>query len=92
MVDLPTAIIIKFSIGIKIQVFSAKVAFSLVSRLVKNTLALLYVIPHLRFSPGSPSRSYRVPVGAYGWLKPMARPAMAAMNAANPTVCTHKAR
>ena len=92
MVDFPTAIIITFSLGIKIQTFSAKVAFSLVSRLAKNTLEFLYVIPHWRFPPGSPSRFYRVPVGAYGWLKPMARPATATMNAANPTVCTRKAR
>ena len=95
MVDFPTAIITArtfSSIGIKIQTFSANVAFSLVSRLVKNTLAFPYVISHLRFSPGSPSRFYRVPVGIYGWIKPMARPATATMNAANPTVCTHKAR
>lgn len=92
MVDLPTAIIITFSIGIKIQTFSANVAFSLGSRLVKNPLAFLYVISHLHFPPGSPSRFYRVPAGVYGWIKPMARPATATMNAANPTVCTHKAR
>ena len=92
MVDLPTAIIITFSIGIKIQTFSAKVAFSLGSRSAKNALAFLYIIPHWRFPLGSPLRSYRVPVDAYGWLKPVARPATATMNAANPTVCNHKAR
>lgn len=82
MVDLPTAVIVTSSIGIKIQTFSANVTFSLVSRLVKNTLAFLSQFP---------IAVYRVPVGVYGWIKPMARPATATMNAANPTVCTHKA-